>query len=105
MLTHDCLQWPDNFDFEATRAINRPVVVVHEKGTSQRSGSIDDSASEKKSAAADVNLEPVSSISAAAAAAEEERELDPVALTKSFRLAAWSSVILVREPPPIQWLD
>lgn len=59
---------------------------------------MDDSASEKKSAAADVSLAPVSSISAAAAAAEEERELDPVALMKSFRLAAWSSVILVREP-------
>ncbi|KAL1944061.1 hypothetical protein VTO73DRAFT_3879 [Trametes versicolor] len=88
------LIWPDNFDFEATRAINRPVAVIHEKGTSQRSGSIDDSASEKKSAAADVSLAPVSSISAAAAAAEEERELDPVALMKSFRLAAWSSVIL-----------
>ena len=30
------------------------------------------------------------------AADEEERELDPVALNKAFRIAAWASVILVR---------
>ncbi|KAI0371916.1 urea transporter [Pilatotrama ljubarskyi] len=84
------LIWPDNFDFEATRAINR--TAVHEKDVSQRSESIDDSASEKKRPAAAVSLEPV--ISASAAAEEEERELDPVALNKSFNIAAWASVIL-----------
>ncbi|KAI0777651.1 urea transporter [Trametes elegans] len=82
------LIWPANFDFEATRAINRPEL-VHEKSVAP---SLEDDASEKKRAAADVSLEPV--ISAAAAAEEEERELDPVALKKSFRIAAWSSVIL-----------
>ncbi|KAI0325129.1 urea transporter [Cubamyces sp. BRFM 1775] len=88
------LIWPDDFDFEATRAINRP---LHEKDgsdmrASPRSASLDDSESEKKHAPADVSLEPV--VSARAAAEEEERELDPVALNKSFRIAAWSSVIL-----------
>ena len=72
---------------------------MHEKDSSDtraspRSASLDDSSSEKKHAPAEVRLEPV--IAARAAAEEEERELDPVALNKSFRLAAWSSVILVR---------
>ncbi|KAI0674267.1 urea transporter [Trametes maxima] len=83
------LIWPDNFDFEATRAINRPAL---EKGSSP---SIDDGdLAEKKRASVDVSLEPVASISAVAAAEEEERELDPVALNKSFAIAAWSSVAL-----------
>ena len=48
---------------------------------------------EKKRESTEVSVEPMSED---AAAAEEERELDPVALNKAFRLAAWSSVILVR---------
>ncbi|KAI0360713.1 urea transporter [Trametes cingulata] len=84
------LIWPDNFDFEATRAINR--TSLHEKDASQGSESIDDSASEKKRPTAEVTLQPV--VSATAAAEEEERELDPVALKKSFSIAAWASVIL-----------
>ena len=51
-------------------------------------GSLD----EKKRESTEVSVEPMSED---AAAAEEERELDPVALNKAFRLAAWSSVILV----------
>ncbi|CDO75287.1 hypothetical protein BN946_scf184334.g5 [Trametes cinnabarina] len=86
------LQWPDNFDFEATRAINRPTLETDCADASPRSGSLDDSASEKKRVPAEVSLEPV--ISARAAAEEEERELDPVALKKSFSIAAWASVIL-----------
>ncbi|KAH9849395.1 urea transporter [Lenzites betulinus] len=86
------LIWPDNFDFEATRAINRPTVIF--SGEKTAAASLDDRASEKKEAPADVSLKPVTSLSAVAAAQEEERELDPVALQKSFRLAAWASVIL-----------
>ncbi|KAI0746714.1 urea transporter [Daedaleopsis nitida] len=82
------LIWPDNFDFESTRALNKP---VHEKAVSQSAPSIDEQETEKKREFTDVSLEPVS---ADAAATEEERELDPVALNKSFRIAAWASVLL-----------
>ncbi|RPD65429.1 urea transporter [Lentinus tigrinus ALCF2SS1-7] len=83
------LIWPEGFDFEPTRAINRPV--HHEKAPSHGAPSVDDSESEKKRHSTDISEEPVS---AEAAAAEEERELDPVALKKSFDIAAWASVIL-----------
>ncbi|KAI9063673.1 urea transporter [Trametes sanguinea] len=86
------LIWPDNFDFEATRAINRPAHETDPADASPRSASLDDASSEKKQAPADISLEPV--VSARAAAEEEERELDPVALKKSFSIAAWASVIL-----------
>ncbi|RDX54444.1 urea transporter [Lentinus brumalis] len=82
------LIWPDNFDFESTRAINKP---SHEKAPPQGPPSMDDTESEKKRGSTDVSLEPVS---ADDAAAEEERELDPVALNKSFNIAAWASVVL-----------
>lgn len=52
---------------------------------------------EKKRESTDVTSEAVSA-EAAAAAEEEDRELDPVALNKSFKLAAWSSIALVRLP-------
>ncbi|TBU55536.1 urea transporter [Dichomitus squalens] len=81
--------WPENFDFEATRAINRPgnSQEVEKHLEPSREGSVD----EKKRDSTEVSIEPMSE---EAAAAEEERELDPVALNKAFRLAAWASVVL-----------
>ena len=93
------LQWPDDFDFEPTRAINAPAPASAPASPRAPSlgGSVED---EKKRDPADSEVEAdVAPISALAAAEEEERELDPVALTKSFRIAAWSSVILVRPLP------
>ncbi|KAH9911332.1 urea transporter [Epithele typhae] len=78
------LIWPENFDFEATRAINRPSAV--------RPPSIDteDEKGEKRDHTAEASVEPAPvSVSPA-----DESELDPVALRKSFRFAAWSSVVL-----------
>ena len=85
------LQWPEDFDFEATRAINRP---AHAQESAKHvEPSREDSVDEKKRESTEVSVEPMSED---AAAAEEERELDPVALNKACRLAVWSSVILVR---------
>lgn len=87
------LIWPDDFDFEATRAINNPQYHPGEKGSSANSrGSQDDIDEKKQDPDAEVITEPV--ISSEAAAEEEAKELDPAALKKSFRLAAWSSVAL-----------
>ncbi|OCH88015.1 urea transporter [Obba rivulosa] len=81
------LIWPESFTFEATRQIN--VATLQQADEARMSE--DDSDDEKKRDSAEVHSSPVVS---GAAAAEEARELDPVALMKSFKLAARSSVIL-----------
>ncbi|KAI0929435.1 hypothetical protein AcV7_005287 [Taiwanofungus camphoratus] len=86
------LIWPENFTFDATRAINAPPRLEADKTSDDMRRSNED-IDEKKRESSDVSMEPV--ISAEAAAAEESKELDPVALNKSFRFAAWSSVALV----------
>lgn len=88
-VTISITQWPEDFDFAATRRINVMATQAQIVGTRL---SEDDSEDEKKRDSAEVYSTPVSSETAAA---EEARELDPVALMKSFKLAAWSSVVLV----------
>lgn len=91
------LIWPENFNFDATRAINAK---VHEKDTRHGSEAsnrqteesldgLDEKKRQESSASDDVR-----SISSDAAAMEEELELDPVGLKKAFRFASWSSVAL-----------
>ncbi|PIL27479.1 transporter [Ganoderma sinense ZZ0214-1] len=82
------LIWPENFDFEATRAINRPARSPNPDSPVEHSaeGFLD----EKKHELTAVSLEPTPN----EFADEEERELDPVALNKAFRIAAWASVVL-----------
>lgn len=81
------LIWPDDFDFEATRAINTPSHTAEDQGSEEY-------VDEKKRVASEVSTEPVVD-PPEEVAAEEERELDPGALNKAFRLAAWASVTLV----------
>jgi len=79
----DHLQWPDNYDFAETRAINLPIVkrTVHHD-------SAENIETEKKGG-------PVS-VTSASDEIEIDSELDPVGLKKAFRFAVWSSVIMVR---------
>jgi urea-proton symporter len=75
-------QWPEDFDFEITRAINAPDTKhVHARD------SPDEDEDEKKSKEA-VEI-------AAAENDDSDKELDPAGLNKAFRFAAWSSVALV----------
>ena len=78
-------QWPEDFDFEITRAINAP-------------HSEDGSVSPKESPDLDEKKDPASAdtVSVSSSRDSEEAELDPIMLGKAFRFAAWSSVILVR---------
>ncbi|KAF9043025.1 urea transporter [Panaeolus papilionaceus] len=78
------LIWPDNFDWETTRAINRPV-----QTPSQPSDDVSDNESEKKG----VTVTHVKD-SADSFVQSEEDELNPVSLNKAFRFAAWSSIAL-----------
>jgi Na+/proline symporter len=73
--------WPDDFDFEATRAINKPVI------RESSPADLQDVKDEAEAAA-----KPASIAGDSFDAREEEDELDPVALNKAFRFASWSSV-------------
>jgi hypothetical protein len=77
-------KWPDDFDFEATRAINKPVI------RESSPADLQDVKDEAEAAA-----KPASIAGDSFDAREEEDELDPVALNKAFRFASWSSVGLV----------
>ncbi|KAF8811119.1 urea transporter [Phlegmacium glaucopus] len=81
--TVSSLIWPDNFDWETTRAINKPCS-TSEKTNQEKS----DSDSDNKQA--DVSVKGAASI----AGDSYEDELDRVALNKAFKFAAASSVAL-----------
>jgi len=80
--------WPENFDFDITRAVNSPVDLTPVKEPKSVEGEYDekkggsDSASERE-----VQVIPLG--------VTGKDELDPVALEKAFRFAAWSSVVLL----------
>ena len=80
------MQWPANFDWKSTRAINRPVSTV-EKTHEEKF----DPDSDKKQADVSVTGGSVEGDSYHTS----EDELDPVALHKAFKFAATSSVALV----------
>jgi hypothetical protein len=78
------VQWPANFDWEATRAINRHV------------SSAEKTLEEKFDPDSDKKLADVSGGSVAGDSYNStEDELDQVALHKAFKFAATSSVALV----------
>jgi len=77
-------QWPEDFDFEITRAINAPTA-RHAHGRDSTEGDED----EKKSGGAVETAE----------IENDDSDLDPVGLQKAFRFAAWSSVALVGSFP------
>ena len=80
------LKWPDDFDFEATRAINKPVVADSTPSTPHDVRDVKDEIERVK---------PASIAGDSFDGKEEDDELDPVALNKAFKFATWSSVGLV----------
>jgi len=104
---------PENFDFEITRAINSPHHHARDHtDEEEKHGSMDDP--EKKAAHDGDQDIKVSETSLAeggphvgeASGVTEDAELDPVALKKAFRFAAWSSVgltliLLILIPLPL----
>jgi len=83
--TDQPLQWPEDYDFASTRAINSRSAAVASKNVSDE---LEETEDEKKvpdtSASSVINEAPV------------DPELDPVALDKAFKFAARASVVLVR---------
>ncbi|KAF8965372.1 urea transporter [Flammula alnicola] len=79
--TVSSLIWPDDFDWETTRAINKPTPPPSELEEKSDRDSVKKQASVKESIAGD-----------SYAGSEEADELDPVALNKAFKFATYSSV-------------
>lgn len=75
-------QFPEDFDFEITRAINAPET-RHVHAPSSTEADEDEKKSKEAIDAAEVEND------------DSDKELDPVGLQKAFRFAAWSSVALV----------
>ena len=83
----DIGQWPEDFNFDVTRAINAPTARhIHRQDSTE--GDDDEKKSKDPIDAAEVEND------------DTDNELDPVGLQKAFRFAAWSSVALV-SPFPI----
>jgi hypothetical protein len=88
-------QWPENYDFESTRAINQPTAApakIEEKETNEK---------EERPSVEKKEKEKTPSVADSFDAEEIEDELDPVALNKAFRFAAWSSLALVSQFIPL----
>jgi Na+/proline symporter len=88
--TVSSLIWPDNFDWETTRAINKPshdTTPTHDDDNKST-----DDEGEKKKVKVATKASSVSGDSFLADA--EEDELDPIALKKAFKFATWSSLTL-----------
>ncbi|KAK7457086.1 hypothetical protein VKT23_010387 [Stygiomarasmius scandens] len=78
--------WPDNFDFELTRAINRP-----EPSSETKPAIVNEPEDEKK----ERTSEEASESASTPATSAEEDDLNPTALKKAFNFAAWSSLTLL----------
>ncbi|TFK64544.1 urea transporter [Pluteus cervinus] len=98
------LIWPEDYDFESTRTFNKPVLDSSEHTSEGISKEASDSGS-KNEVDIDVKkkLEDDDNIAHASIpdhdadsfdAKEEADELDPIPLTKAYRFAAWSSIVL-----------
>jgi hypothetical protein len=95
VLFYFIFQWPENYDFESTRAINQPTAApakVEEKETNEK---------EERPSVEKKEKEKTPSVADSFDAEEIEDELDPVALNKAFRFAAWSSLALVSQFIPL----
>jgi len=90
------LMWPENFDFELTRAINAPA--SHHKGFSQKSeekDEYDEDEKEKDSNSPPVDVQSISERGQHVMGVTDDSELDIAGLKAAFRFAAWSSVALL----------
>ncbi|KAK0235403.1 urea transporter [Armillaria nabsnona] len=82
--TVSSLIWPENFDFEITRSLNRPESIP---GLSKSKDEVTCDDLDHKEKSPDV--------SSAHEACIDDEDLDPAALTKAFNFATWSSVVLL----------
>ena len=85
-------QWPESYDWEATRAINAPSLQAVTRGGNQTSNQDLDEKEKDRDVEIDVKE---ASITDSFDAVRQDEELDPMALDKAFRFASLSSIALV----------
>ncbi|KAI0343864.1 urea transporter [Trametopsis cervina] len=82
--------WPEDFDWEITRAINPPAPTTDDPSHSPKPSSVDYEDEKKVVTSADAV-----SVASRSPALSSDDELDPVMLNKAFKFAAWSSIVLL----------
>ncbi|KAH7908804.1 urea transporter [Hygrophoropsis aurantiaca] len=79
------LIWPDNYDFESTRAINASKFSRAKKESEESDHDVEDPEFEKKGHASSVSTETAS---------QSDNDLDPAGLDRAFKFAARASIVL-----------
>lgn len=89
------VQWPEDYDFAGTRAINSSASPAHhsEPVICRPQEFQDDKAKGTGTSTSSIIVE----------VAKVEAENERVALMKAFKFAAWSSIVLVRFSPEISY--
>ncbi|KAJ3878127.1 urea transporter [Lentinula edodes] len=103
------LIWPDDFDFDITRAINNPSATNPNPVKSEEMKQEDKTEAEdfeRKEEIRESEEAASPSVIDSTIATEEQEELDPVKLKSAFRFAAWSSlglllVLIILIPLPL----
>ncbi|KAJ4474485.1 urea transporter [Lentinula aciculospora] len=101
------LIWPDDFNFDITRAINNPSAANRGPGMSAIERQEEQTETEERKEEIRESEEAASPpVFNSTIAAEEQGELDPVKLEVAFRFAAWSSlglllVLIILIPLPL----
>lgn len=90
--SHSLFQWPDDFDFDTTRAINSSSDRISRTTEQLKS----DEAQEEAHSDDEVKQTPPNTSDVVPAGVTDKAELDPEALHNAFKFAAWSSILLVR---------
>lgn len=80
------LIWPENYDFEPTRKINRKINLSQDGDVKVEDVDYD----KKEKEGSVIHTQSVSDVNSS-----EDDDLNPVGLKKAFRFAAWSSVALL----------
>ncbi|KAJ3819192.1 urea transporter [Lentinula raphanica] len=100
------LIWPDDFDFDITRAINNPTARMSsdESKETRPEDRFEEEGEERKEEVRE--SEAPSFVANSTIPTDEQEELDPVKLEAAFRFAAWSSlglllVLIILIPLPL----
>ncbi|KAJ3772778.1 urea transporter [Lentinula raphanica] len=102
------LIWPDDFDFDITRAINNPSARMSSESDESKETRPEDRFEEEGEERKEEvrESEAPSFVANSTIPTEEQEELDPVKLEAAFRFAAWSSlglllVLIILIPLPL----
>jgi hypothetical protein len=94
---------PEAYDFVPTRAMNAPAGSRFAPPTAADEDEKSPTYESKDEKAASSEAREARADAPAAPPPPDESDLEPAALERAFRFAAWASVILVRGPVTLRW--